>query len=315
MTPDVARQCIADRESEVLQHILQRYLRHEISPAIAIMRLLIHTQDIARVERLLDSVVERSSALSPSAEERQRAVEIRRLLLENRAGCSRMVQLLRDGMDFSVSGPSVEETITGLARMYNRAVQQSEEVSVAFYSLGNPELLQAATAEVIALMDAWGVLGPERIVLQIGCGIGRFEAVLASRVREAYGIDIAPGMVETALRRCRGLANVHIQACSGLDLALFGAGVFDLVYVIDTFPHLYQAGPSLVERHFAEVSRVLKPGGDFVILNFTYRGNPEADRQDIQDLARRHGFEVRVDGSYPLRLWDGQAWWLRSLHR
>jgi cyclopropane fatty-acyl-phospholipid synthase-like methyltransferase len=251
--------------------------------------------------------------LPSSAEERQRALDMRRLLVENRSGCVCIAELLRGGMDASMGAPSVEESLAKAARLYDWAVQQSEEASVAFYSLGNPELLQAATAEVVALLEAWGVLGPERVVLQIGCGIGRFEAALAGRVREAHGIDIAPGMVEAARRRCRGLANVRVQRCSGRDLTLFGAGMFDLVYVIDTFPHLYQAGPTLVEQHFAEVARVLKPRGDFVILNFTYRGNPEADRSDVQALSQRHGFEIVVDGESPFQLWDGLAWWLRSL--
>jgi ubiquinone/menaquinone biosynthesis C-methylase UbiE len=310
MTRDSLRQ-LTGGEPEALQHIIWRCLQGQISPAVAIMGLLIHTGDAARVERVLDLVVDRMAAFPPSAEERQCAVDMRRLFVENRSGCLCITRLLRGGMDVSMSAPSIEESLAGVARMYDWAVQQSEEASVAFYSLGNAELLQAATAEVVTLLDAWGVLGPERVVLQIGCGIGRFEAALAGRVREAHGIDIAPGMVEAARRRCRGLTNVHIQACSGRDLTLFGSGMFDLVYAVDTFPHLYQAGLTLVERHFAEVARVLKPRGDFVILNFTYRGNPEADRNDVQALSRRYGFEVVVDGESSFKLWDGVAWWLR----
>jgi ubiquinone/menaquinone biosynthesis C-methylase UbiE len=240
---------------------------------------------------------------------------MQRLFRENREGCTCIARMLRSGVNAGALASSPEDRLASIAELFNWAVQQSQEASVALYSLGSLQLLQTATAEVIALFDRWKVLGRERIVLQVGCGIGRFEAALASRVREAHGIDIAPGMVEAARRRCTGIENVCLQVGSGHDLAPFGPGMFDLVYAVDTCPYLYQAGSTLLERHFAEVARVLKPGGDFVILNFTYRGDPEADMMDVQMLARKHGFEIIVNGSCPLKLWDGRAWWLRQPRR
>ena len=42
--------------------------------------------------------------------------------------------------------------------------------------------------------------------------------------------------------------------------------------------------------HFQEAARVLKPSGHFLILNFSYRGDLDADRADISRLAARAGF-------------------------
>jgi SAM-dependent methyltransferase len=313
--PEKLAELIGSIEPEVLQQIIAQYLEGEISAAIAITRLLIHMQDAERVEGLVRVIAEHTSALPPTSGAHQRGAEMRRLFGENRDGCLRIAHILRGGMDFSGPARSLEEGIADCAQLFERAVRQSEEASVALYSLGSPQLLNAATAEVIALLDAWGLLGPQSSILQIGCGIGRFEAALAGRVKEAYGIDISPAMVEAARHRCQELDNVHIQACSGRDLALFSAGTFDLVYAVDTFPCLYPSGWELVARYFAEVARVLKPRGDFAIFNFTYRGSAEADRADVQSFSRRYGFEVVVNGSYPFQLWDASAWWLRTMPR
>jgi SAM-dependent methyltransferase len=304
---DRLRWITGDLTPEGLLQVVWQCLREEISSAIAITRLLIHTEDRERVAELLDIIAERAAALPATSSERQHAAEMHRLFRENREGCERIIQLLRCGMNVDAVAPSSAEGIARIAQLCDWAVRQSEETSVALYSLGNPQLLQEATTEVVALLDQCGVLGPERAILQIGCSIGRFEAALASHVREVHGIDVAPAMVEAARLRCRGLGNVHIQPCSGRDLGLFESGGFDLVYAVDTFPYLYQEGPGLIERHFSEVARVLKPGGDFAIFHFTYRGDPEADRMDVRQLAQRHGFDVVVDGSSPFRLWDGRA--------
>ena len=185
------------------------------------------------------------------------------------------------------------------------------EASVALYSLGEPGLLHAATREVVDLFDQLAVLGPERHVLDIGCGIGRFERALADRVAAITGIDISPQMLQAARLRCAGLANVSFIETSGCDLAPLADGSYDAVLAIDVMPYLHRAGLPLVRAHFEEAARVLRAGGDFVILNFSYRGDLALDRQDARRLAAAAGFCVLRNGTMDLRLWDGVTFHLR----
>jgi ubiquinone/menaquinone biosynthesis C-methylase UbiE len=67
----------------------------------------------------------------------------------------------------------------------------------------------------------------------------------------------------------------------------------------------------LVEAHFREIARVLKPGGDLVILNFAYRDNVEADRLDVARLAAANGLRIVRNGTSDFRLWDGVSFVLK----
>src|SRR5215831_9286542 len=102
MTQENLVQIIGNSEPEALQHTLWQCLRGEISPAVAIMGLLIQTQDVERVANLLGGVTDRVSALPPTAGEHQRAAEIHRLFQEQRDGCARIAQMLRDGVNTGV---------------------------------------------------------------------------------------------------------------------------------------------------------------------------------------------------------------------
>jgi hypothetical protein len=42
-----------------------------------------------------------------------------------------------------------------------------------------------------------------------------------------------------------------------------------------------------------------------VILNFSYRGDVEADRRDIERLGAANGFLIRRAGTRDFSLWDG----------
>ncbi len=195
---------------------------------------------------------------------------------------------------------------------FDRLVRRSPEASVALYSLGNPEILAAATAEIVERLESWDLLGAGRMVLDIGCGIGRLELALAPRVAAITGIDVSPNMIEEAGRRCAGLPNVRLLATSGRDLSVFPGRAFDLVVAVDSFPYLYASGPDLAATHVREAARVLRPGGDLVVLNLSYRGDVDADRQDAGRFAAEAGLAVLRSGERAFRLWDGLAFHLRK---
>jgi SAM-dependent methyltransferase len=275
-----------------LETIGARFARGELSAPVALMQMLLAAADLEIVR-----------AAAPEA--------LRRLLDANRAGCARICAMLRSGVDAPDADETVEGTLAFARKLFDWSVVQSEEASVALYSLGDAGLLNDATAEVVALLERWDLLAPQVRCLQIGCGIGRFEEALAPRVAEARGVDISPNMIAAARRRCAALPNAVFDVTEGRDLSAYAAARFELIYAVDSFPYLVQPGLALVDRHFAEAARVLAPGGHFVLLNFSYRDDLEKDRRDIRALAARHGFTVEIDGEPLLTLWDAPAWKLR----
>jgi ubiquinone/menaquinone biosynthesis C-methylase UbiE len=304
----------AGLEPPAHRDILVRCLSGTLSPAVALMQLLIETEDAAAVRATVDEVTRRAASLSRATDSllRDRVDDLTQLVVENEPGCEKIAGMLRANVDSPAPAPSVEEGIAFCERLFDWSVQQSEEASVALYSLGNPQLLERATREIIALLELWKVITPERVVLDIGCGIGRIAAELAPRVKEVHGIDVSGRMIEAALRRCSALSNVRLMKSSGRDLHEFGDAMIDAAIAVDTFPYLNQSGAALVSTFFAETARVLRPGGDFVILNYSYTGSDRASVREVSKYAREYGLEVIVSGQRPFSIWDGLAFHLRK---
>ena len=311
---EAVKRLVRGTGDETLQGILVRCLDGSISPSIGLMQMLIETEDAAAVRAAVDDVTRRAADLSRSGDNlvRDRVDELTQLVVENEPGCSRIAEMLRSGMDSPDQAATIEEGIAFCERLFDWSVQQSEEASVALYSLGNPEILERATREIIDQLERWQVIVPDRTVLDIGCGIGRLEVELASRVNAVHGIDVSAQMINAATRRCGPLLNVHLQKGTGRDLSEYSDKMFDAAIAVDTFPYICQSGAALVDRYFAEAARVLKPGGDLVILNFCYGSDDATDRKTVRKLATRHSFDVIVAGKRPFALWDGLAFHLRK---
>jgi cyclopropane fatty-acyl-phospholipid synthase-like methyltransferase len=192
-------------------------------------------------------------------------------------------------------------------------VAHNEEASVALYSLGSAQLLAQATAEVVAVLEAWELLATTRDALEIGCGIGRLMHPLARSLRTVVGIDISENMLQAARGRLLGLENVRLRLTNGRDLQLFADAGFDLVYSVDAFPYLVRSGRALVETHFHEAARVLRAGGDFVIFNYAYGGAREADARDVSALASAAGFAVVRSDVSPFQMWNGVGFHLKRI--
>jgi SAM-dependent methyltransferase len=284
-----------------IQRIVDRYLRAEASAPMVLMELVQLTEDPAALARALPTLDGEPARLR----------ELTRHLAENEAGCRTIVRMIRQRLDSPEVAGDAEEGIERCRQLFDASVAESEESSVALYSLGSAELLAAATHEVIGVLQDWAVLGLHRDALEIGCGIGRLMAPLCSRVRSVVGTDVSSGMVEAATRRLKGLSNASVQMTTGQDLSAFGSGSMDLVYSVDTFPYVVLSGHTLVEHHFREIRRVLRPGGDFVLFNYAYGRAREDANGEV--LALAHGAQlqvIRADES-PFRLWNGIGWLMR----
>ena len=292
---------MGDTRAEI-ERILARCEQRLVSPAVALMEMLIETEDEGAV----------TDALNTAAPRLRSARDILALKEANAAGCVRVAAMLQSSVDRPPKNASIEEGVAFCKRLFDWSVRQSEEASVALYSLGSAELLLAATNEIVGVLEAWGSLGPAKRALDIGCGIGRLEEALAPKLREIRAIDVSEQMITVARRRCEGLKNVAVSLCTGLDLAEHATGRFDLVFAIDSFPYLVQSGMPLVNVHVAEAARVLRPSGELVVLNFSYRDDLAADRTDVESLASAHGFDVLVSGETPFTLWNGVAFRMRK---
>src|SRR2546421_12542602 len=99
------------------------------------------------------------------------------LLQEQRSGLDQVSAMLR--LERQHQGAWQADPVARAAALFDAWVKASEEASVALYSLGDPALLAVATAEVVQLFEAWELLGDDRVILQIGGGIGRVESALA----------------------------------------------------------------------------------------------------------------------------------------
>jgi SAM-dependent methyltransferase len=254
-----------------------------------------------------------ATAIVTALEEDEGLAPLLALARQQGAGLRQLEAMVRSGAEHG-AGASPEAAVAASRAMFDRLVQISPEASVAAYSLGDPALLEMASAEIAAWLRGLRLLDGRPRILDLGCGIGRMAQALAPEAGGILGLDVSPGMIEAARRRCAGIPGVEFALTSGHGLDGLPAAGFDLLLAVDVFPYLVQAGGALAERHVVNARRLLRPGGSLVILNFSYRGLDQ-DQADLRAMAERHGFELLRNGTRELALWDACAYWLRHRAR
>lgn len=277
---------------------------------VALMRVLI---EAASEEAVLEGF-RRATALCASRADRDGVERLERVerLWRAHPEAWRVVRSTIGDIDHRRDDASPDETLRYWASAFDRLAATSPEASVALYSLGSPHILAAVTDEIVARMDEWALLGPQRDAIDLGCGIGRFLLAMAPRLRRIRGFDISARMVAEAVRRCRAVPNISVEQSTGHDLASVPDRSADLVLAADVFPYLVQAGGSLVATHVRECARILRPGGAVLILNYAYSGDFTAQRREMADLADEAHLEIERNGSADFTLWDGRTFLLRK---
>lgn len=151
-------------------------------------------------------------------------------------------------------------------------------------------------------------LGPDHVVLDIGCGPGAAVRAVAGSVARAVGVDRSQAMVEIARRRSRGVPDAEF-AVGAAERLPFPDATFDRVWTIHSFHHWENPA-----RGIDEVLRVLRPGGRFLIVESESRGSHGLDRRRAEELTERlrgagfgdaavskPGRQLVVTGSAPVR--------------
>lgn len=123
---------------------------------------------------------------------------------------------------------------------------------------------------VIELAD----IRPGDRVLDVGCGTGNLTLTAKSYAGpdgKVYGIDAAPEMIELAKKKASRSGLEVLFDIGLIEKLAFPDAAFDVIISRLAIHHLPD---DLKSRGFAEILRVLKPGGHFLIADFIAPTNP-----------------------------------------
>jgi len=122
-----------------------------------------------------------------------------------------------------------------------------------FFRTGKEEV-----AAVMSYVRSLGIEPPKSRALDFGSGIGRLTQALAKHFEEAWGVDIAPSMIQLAEKYNRhpGLCKYYVNTQP--HLRLFEDATFGLIYTSLTLQHMR---PEYARAYLKEFLRLLVPRG------------------------------------------------------
>ena len=285
-----------------MNDVFQNYLAGEVAPHLALMMLFINCDNEENAREILVSAIRDAEPMAKT-----KLTELQDLWNRSPESYSYISKI--NGL--ARTGGATEERVLGYREAFDKAVFISAEASVALYSLGNPDLLNSITSEIVALMQQWELFDRNSIIAEIGCGTGRFQRFLAPHAGAIVGLDISRQMLRRASDAVRSFTNVLLVQVTGTDLSMLRNNMFNLVLAIDSFPYIVDAGGADV--HFRDCARILTARGRMLLMNFEYGTDLQSQQERIASLAAKHGFAVKRNGTRDLRCWDGRSFLLEKL--
>jgi SAM-dependent methyltransferase len=148
---------------------------------------------------------------------------------------------------------------------------------------------------MLAMVDL--AVGPDDVVLDIGCGIGRLTRALATRAGRVYGLDVSREMLSLAERHNANLENVEWVQGDGGGLGVLGDDSVTGCFSHVVFQHI--PDPAITANYVREMGRVLRPGGWAL---FQVSTDPSVHRRPSRGLRGRLKATLT-------RQPDDSAWW------
>ena len=147
------------------------------------------------------------------------------------------------------------------------------------------------------------VIRPGDTVVDLGCGPATQLAMVARLNPDVrfVGVDLSEEMLERARAYVteQGLGNVAFQQADVTDLGFLGDASVDAVFSTVALHHLPDVDH--LERTFAEVARVLRPGGGLYLVDFGHLKSEKSIEYFAYQYSDRQPELFTLDYLYSLR--------------
>ena len=193
------------------------------------------------------------------------------LALDDRGPATRRLwALLREQVSLT---PGADQDARRLRGVLGRRQSKSQEFFASAAGQWD-RLRQDMFGRASHLQALPGLLDPDWIVGDLGCGTGQVTAALAPFVKRVIAVDRSSDMLDAARRRVRDLPNVDVRR-GELEALPIVDDALDATTLLLVLHHLPDPAEAL-----AEAARVLRPGGRLLISDMLPHDR-EAYRQQM----------------------------------
>jgi len=147
----------------------------------------------------------------------------------------------------------------------------------------------------------------DEVVLDFGCGSGRFSYWVATKVRKVVGLEVTPEMIDLAERN-RIVENVEFMVYDGIHFPVIPY-LFDIIVSVGVLQYMEREG---LKKTVSELSQYLKKDGRLCVIEQA-SDNPKVERPKVEEyLQAFKESNLECLRYYPIR--NGR-WWMLYLIR
>ncbi len=163
------------------------------------------------------------------------------------------------------------------------------------------------TLQKIAIQKALGQ-DKKEIIIDFGCGSGRFTDLLSDNCKFLIGIEITPEMLRIAKNECKN-SNIGFVLYDGLNLPLKQQKA-DLLVSVNVLQYITDEGE--LEKVLREIKRCLKSDGEFICIEQMTKNKKrwQRDFRTYLNFFKQNNFKRIAD--YPIR--KGHFLWLYPIY-